>query len=284
MKLTQADTTTGQAIAAPTATVKVSDKDELGVWVVGEGVPVVLVHGALVWSLLKPLAEELAEKGDYQVIWYHRRGYRGKPTGPVGIPDQARDVVRILDELKISKAHAVGHSAGATYVLALATLAQDRLLSAALLDSVLIHQVASREMFMEAMKPSIAKAQTGDFEGAAATLFAALGATEELLEQALPGSWSAMAQDAPTYFQVEMPASKQWMPDPAQVEAIEVPVAFLSATALPPFRETGELLQKWQPNLTMLEISTDHHFFPITATAETAAVIDGWIKSQGTTN
>ena len=273
-----------EAMSAPTVTVKVSDKDALDVWVVGEGTPVVLVHGALFRYLLKPLAEELAKKGNYQAIWYHRRGYNGKPTGPYDLPDQARDIVKILDELNISKAHVIGHSAGGPYVLALAMLAPDRISSAALFDSMLANQVESREMFMEAMKPSIEKAKAGDFEGAAADFLAGMGGTREVIERALPGSWSAMAKDAPTWFQVDLAALSEWTADPAKVKAIDVPLAFLPVADLPPIRETGELLKKWHPKLTMLEISTDDHFFPVTAPAEGVALIDNWIRSQGTAN
>ncbi len=189
-----------------------------------------------------------------------------------------------LDELGISKAHVVGHSAGSCYVLELATLAQDRLLSAALLDFVLVAQVDSGKMLVAAMRPSVDKAHAGDFEGAAAVMLAGLGCTKELMDRTLPGSWSAMVKDAPTWFQLDMPALNQWTPDPGKVKAIGVPVAFMSVGELPPFLETGELLQKWLPELKLLEISTDHHFFPVTATAETATVIDSWIKSQGTAN
>ena len=283
MKARQTGTTT--EIPAPTASVKVSDKDELDVWVVGEGTPVVLVHGALLWYFLKPLAEELAKKGDYQAIWYHRRGYNGKPTEPpVAVTDQARDVVKILDELKVSRAHVVGHSAGGTYTMELAIQAEDRLLSAGLLDWFFLNQIESGKMIMEQLRPSIEKAQTGDFEGAAVDFLASLGCTKELMDRTLPGSWSDMLEDAPTWFQVEAPAGGQWAPDPAKVRAIEVPVGLMSVTELPPYRETAELLRKWLPNFRMLEISADNHFFPVTATEETAAVLDNWFKSQGSTN
>lgn len=131
------------AIPEPTTTVKVSAKDDLDVWAVGEGMPVVLIHGLFFYNLLKPLAEELAMKGDYQVIWYHRRGYNEKPTEPVDIPEQAQDVVKILDELKIPKAHIVGHSAGAVFTLALVTEAAGRVSSVALLDFMLANDVES---------------------------------------------------------------------------------------------------------------------------------------------
>jgi pimeloyl-ACP methyl ester carboxylesterase len=284
MHETEADTTMGQAMPAATSTVKVSDNEELDVWVVGEGTPVVLVHGGLVYFLLKPLAEELAKKGDYQAIWYHRRGYKGKPTESVDVQEQARDIVKILDELKISKAHVVGHSAGVAFALELAMEAPDRVLSAALFDASLANLVPSFEMLKERANPSMEKARAGDFEGAAADWLAAFGGTKELLERALPGSWSAMAEDAQTWFQVDQPALMNWKPDLSKVKAIEVPLAFLSVSALPPIEETAKLLKKWQPTLTILEISTDDHFFPVTEPAETAEVYDKWIKSQGTTN
>jgi pimeloyl-ACP methyl ester carboxylesterase len=284
MKETESDTAMGQAMPAPTATVKVSDKDELDVWVVGEGIPVVLVHGGLCYLLLKPLAEELAKKGEYQAIWYHRRGYGGKPTEPVDVREQARDIVKILDQLEVSKAHVVGHSAGVAFALEVAMQAHDRVLSAALFDASVANLVPSFEMLKELFKPSMEKAKAGDFEGGATDLLAAFGSSKERLERVLPGAWSAMVEDAPNWFQVDQPALMNWEPDPSQVKAIEVPLAFMSVSGLPPIEETGELLKKWQPTLTMLEISTDDHFFPVTEPAETAEVYDKWIKSQGTTN
>jgi pimeloyl-ACP methyl ester carboxylesterase len=274
-----AASTTG-AMPAPTAAVKVSGKDELDVWVVGEGTPVVLVHGAFFYSLLKPLAEELAEKG-YQAIWYHRRGYNGKPTGPADVPEQARDIVKILDELEISKAHVVGHSAGGLYALALAMEAPDRLSSVVLCDPMLATQVKSGKMVVEQTEPIMAKLQGGDVEGAATAFIAPMGATKELMEQTLPGSWSIMIKDAPTWFQVEIPAFMKWKADPAKVKAIEVPLAWLGNTPFPPIRETAELLKQWQPKLKVLEISDAGHFIPVTATAEMATVLDSWISSQG---
>ena len=272
MKATQAGTTKG------------SDTNELDFWAVGEGTPVVLVHGFFFYNLLKPLAEELARLGDYQAIWFARRGYNGSQTDPVGLPEQARDIIKILDELKIPKAHVVGHSAGAAFTLALATQAADRLLSIALLDFALANQVESGYMLKENAGPTIAKAKTGDVEGAATDWLKLLGTSREVMEEALPGSWSAMVEDAPTVFSVDLPAIDRWTPTPAKVKAIEVPVAYLGISEIPPFRETGELLQTWLPRLTVLKLSTQDHFFPVTRTGETATVIDSWIQSQDSVN
>jgi pimeloyl-ACP methyl ester carboxylesterase len=270
------------AIPEPTATVKVSAKDDLDVWAVGEGMPVVLIHGLFFYNLLKPLAEELAKKGDYQVIWYHRRGYYEKPTEPVDIPEQAHDVVKILDELKIPEAHIVGHSAGAVFTLALVTEAAGRVSSVSLLDFMLANDVESGGMIKEFTRDTIAKAMDGDPEGAAKDWLDMIGITRDVMERVLPGSWSAMLKDSPTLFKVDLPALDKWSPDPARVKAIEVPVAHLAISDAPPFRETVELLHSWLPKLTVLELSTDDHFFPVTATDETAGVLDNWFKGQDT--
>lgn len=271
---------TAPPFPAPTARVKVSDRDELDVWVEGDGSPVVLVHGGFFWYLLKPLAEELAKERGCQAIWYHRRGYNGKPTQAVDLPEQADDVVKILDELGIEKAHVVGHSAGGPFVLALALQAPDRLSSATLLDCALPNQVPSGKVMAELAMPAIERAQAGDPAGAAADWLLAVGGTKELLDGALPGSWSAMARDAHTWFEADLPALGKWEPDPAEVKAMKVPLAWLSVSAFPPIQETGELLNNWVPTLTVLEVSTKNHFFPVTDTAETAAVIGDWVGSR----
>jgi hypothetical protein len=154
-----------------------------------------------------------------------------------------------------------------------------------LLDFVLpdADHVASPAPFLHAIEPMIERAKAGDAVGAAADFLASVGGTEELLERYLPGRWAAMAEDAATVFQVEFPVSLRWKADPPSFRAIEVPLAILVVTTRLPFLETCEGIRQWVPHATELEICTDHHFFPITATAETAEVVDGWIKSQGTT-
>lgn len=268
------------AMPDPAVTVRVTENDELDVWVFGEGPPVVLVHGALFYYLLKPVAEALAEKG-YQVIWYHRRGYNGKSTGPYKVAEQGQDIVKILDELKISKAHVVGHSAGVPYALSVSLDAPDRILSAALLDFMFAKFMKAQGAESDLSEGPGAKATAGDFEGAAEAFLGAMKFDKETAEKALPGSWAAMVKDAPTWFTVELPVLMTWLPDQEKVSETKVPLAFLVVGDVPPIRETGKLLKKWQPDLTMLEISTTDHFFPVTDPAATAVVIDDWIKTTG---
>jgi pimeloyl-ACP methyl ester carboxylesterase len=86
-------------------------------YVQGKGEPVVLIHGWLSgawinWTL--PGITALLAK-DYQVISLDVRGHglSDKPTKEEAYgPELVEDVVRLLDHLKIKKAHIVGYSMG----------------------------------------------------------------------------------------------------------------------------------------------------------------------------
>ena len=105
--------------------------------VMGRGEPVVLIHGYAAniqfqW-VLPGILNALAK--DYQVIALDLRGHgrSGKPhdASMYGI-EVVEDVVRLLDHLKIQKAHVVGYSIGAFITLKLITTHPDRILSATL--------------------------------------------------------------------------------------------------------------------------------------------------------
>jgi pimeloyl-ACP methyl ester carboxylesterase len=103
----------------------------------GQGEPVVLIHGFAAniqfqW-VLPGILGSLAK--DYQVIALDCRGHgrSGKPHDPnmYGM-EVVEDVIRLLDHLKIRKAHVVGYSMGAYITLKLITTHPDRFLSATL--------------------------------------------------------------------------------------------------------------------------------------------------------
>jgi len=49
----------------------------LEVEVTGSGEPVVVIQTALAADELRPVSQQIARSGDYQVFHYHRRGYAG---------------------------------------------------------------------------------------------------------------------------------------------------------------------------------------------------------------
>ena len=129
------------AIAAPTSLLAATDHyfvsgdARLRYRDIGQGDPVILLHG-LTRSLADwtGVADTLAR--DHRVIALDVRGF-GKSTrfsDPARLGSQmAADVVRLLDHLRIPRAHLAGHSMGAGIAAKVATLHPDRVRSVALL-------------------------------------------------------------------------------------------------------------------------------------------------------
>jgi pimeloyl-ACP methyl ester carboxylesterase len=103
----------------------------------GKGEPVVLIHGFAIditkqWDFP---GVTMALAKNFQVIALDNRGH-GKSDKPheakqYGL-EMVEDVVRLLDHLKIQKAHVVGYSMGGAIALKLATTHPERLLSVTL--------------------------------------------------------------------------------------------------------------------------------------------------------
>jgi pimeloyl-ACP methyl ester carboxylesterase len=103
----------------------------------GEGEPVVLIHGftasiPVQWQL-PGIVSKLSQ--DYKVIALDNRGHgrSDKPRDPQQYgAEMVEDVIRLLDHLKIEKAHIVGYSMGGFMTGYLISKYPDRVLSATL--------------------------------------------------------------------------------------------------------------------------------------------------------
>src|SRR5438128_11207472 len=132
-----AETGMSHAADQPTAQTFDSNGVKIAYFVQGQGEPVVLIHGWLSsagvnWAL--PGISALLAK-DHQVIALDVRGHGSsdKPTKEEAYgPELVEDVVRLLDHLKIKKAHIVGYSMGGIIAANFMTKHPDRVLSGTL--------------------------------------------------------------------------------------------------------------------------------------------------------
>ena len=104
----------------------------------GSGVPVVLIHGWMgdssMWGRDQAGNTKLntTDAKGFQVIAMDCRGHgkSDKPHDPASYgPEMAADVVRLLDHLKLEKAHLVGYSSGAYIAGKVAATHPERVLS-----------------------------------------------------------------------------------------------------------------------------------------------------------
>jgi pimeloyl-ACP methyl ester carboxylesterase len=110
---------------------------ELHVARCGTGAPLLLLHGwPEFWWTWEPVMERLAER--HTLIAPDLRGFgdSDKPAGPFGAPEQAADMVALLDALGIARAGIVGHDVGGAVMQPLARSAPDRLAGLLFFDFV----------------------------------------------------------------------------------------------------------------------------------------------------
>jgi pimeloyl-ACP methyl ester carboxylesterase len=93
----------------------------------GSGLPLVLVHGLgyARWGW-EPVADLLAER--FEVVLLDNRGIGGSdaPPGPYTAAEMAGDVLRVMDEAEIGRAHVLGTSLGGMIAQELALGATER--------------------------------------------------------------------------------------------------------------------------------------------------------------
>ena len=101
----------------------------------GAGPPVILIHGYTAnaeWKWVKPgIAAALAER--HRVIAMDARGHgqSDKPHDPMMYgPKMARDVIELMDELNISRAHVHGYSMGGSILTGVLARQPERVISA----------------------------------------------------------------------------------------------------------------------------------------------------------
>jgi pimeloyl-ACP methyl ester carboxylesterase len=109
----------------------------LGGWVVGDGAPVLLVHGGpgLSYEYLDGLADELGT--GVRIAAFQQRGLAPSTlAGPFTISQAIDDVIAVLDGLGWPQAVLVGHSWGGHLVLRTAAAHPDRLLAVLSVDPI----------------------------------------------------------------------------------------------------------------------------------------------------
>jgi 3-oxoadipate enol-lactonase len=243
----------------------------------GGGEPVILIHGSVLADTLKPLMAEDTLRLRYRLIRYHRRAYLGTTHSPppVSIVDQAVDCLDLIRHLGISRTHLVGHSYGGVIAVAVALQDPAAVHTLSLLEPALLGMVPSGASFGSALTPADAKYQSGsNLEAIDIFLKLVSGAHYRIeLEHVIPGTLEAAAPDAGTFFEIEMPAIKEFWSSFSREQAASIRQPILAAvgtTSELPLREGHNLVLKWFKQVEPIEVKGGNHMFPVTQAKQLA--------------
>lgn len=161
---------------------------------------------------------------DYCVVRYDRRcnsRSSGDPAEPFSMAQQARDVVAILDAMRVEKAYLLGQGCGGGIALEVVTQFPDRVAGA------MVHEVPILQMLPDMAKWVAFTDEVGEVfrsEGAGAAMlrFNTGHLGYQLGENGVGDHGSAGNMEY--FFASEMPVISMWMPDLAALRRRRVPV------------------------------------------------------------
>lgn len=167
----------------------------LGGWAVGDGTPVLLVHGGpgLSFEYLDGLVDELG--AGVRIAAFQQRGLEPSTlAGPFTMSQAIDDVIAVLDGLGWRQAVLVGHSWGGHLVLRTAAAHPDRLLGVLSVDPIGVVGDGGTAAFEAEMGARTAKAGRARAQALDARAMAGEGTTEDALE-GLAIMWPAYFAD-----------------------------------------------------------------------------------------
>jgi pimeloyl-ACP methyl ester carboxylesterase len=228
----------------------------------GKGEPVVLIHGfganiEMNWAepgIFKDLA------GNYQVIAMDNRGHgqSGKPHDPRQYgAHMAADVVRLLDHLKIQKAHVVGYSMGGRITTYLVAEHPGRLISATIGGAGWMDQrrIVARRALMRELAESLEQGKGAE------PLFRALtpvGQSPPTAAQIAAFSKTFESRNDPLALAAVARGNAGLQPAEAKLRASSVPVLAVVGD-LDPVKNETEQLQGVIRNLKLILIPGANH-------------------------
>lgn len=242
---------------------------ELEYEVHGKGEPVLLVHPGVFSDWFVPLLDQPVLAGRFQLLHYHRVGCRdsGRVSGPVSLVQQAAHAHALLEHLGLARAHVVGHSSSGNIALQLAAQSPDAVQSLVVMEPALmsVPSAATSRVFVG---EAVQRYHAGDRAGAVDLFLRGTCGPQYrvALDRALPGGFERYVEDAPTFFEQELPALQQWSFGDIAARITRPVLAVVGARSLetdPIWRERHELLLRQLTDVTPVVVADTTHLLQV---------------------
>jgi Predicted hydrolases or acyltransferases (alpha/beta hydrolase superfamily) len=248
---------------------------ELRYTVLGEGEPVLCIHGtSIADSLITPLRFHPPLFDDYRMISYYRAGYNGSTLekDTLSIEEGAVHVRELLDHLGIERAHILAFSFGGVIAFQFLLDFPERAHSAILLEPYLPRESPEAiQANIDAFNRANELYQRGE-KLRAGQLYMELVCGPSFLgavDMTNPlDVWERVEAAVDTTFTVDFPAITNWGFRPSQADRFadrkpKMPVLAVmgmdSEAAMPGFRETQRFLMDWLPQAERAAIMNATH-------------------------
>ncbi len=242
----------------------------------GSGEPVVLIHGAIFADGLSLLRTDSKLTNDHRVVSYSRRGFGGSThqSEQLSISEQASDCRKLMDHLRIRRAHVVGHSLGGAIALQLAHDAPEYVHSLSLLEpmmpSAIITSSPMAQRRLQLIMQVVEIYQRGDKAGAIDAFCKRMVGLDNYriaVEEAKPGAFEQAVADADTFFKVELSSLQNWSFTNEDANRLKQPVLYVGGaqSVFAPFaKELGEVITRWFPKSETIWLPNATHSFTLT--------------------
>ncbi len=256
-----------------------SDGVEIKYIDVGEGTPVLLIHGFAASALTNWTRVIPRLAGEHRVIALDNRGHGGsdKPVGEEFYGDEmVRDPIRLLDHLGIEKAHIVGYSMGGYITAKMLTMYPERMLSATIGGAGWAKEKSIREATLNELADAI------DRDRSVAPLFEKLDPDKEhdhAMRTRIVNRF-IMFSNHPDALASVARGMKQHTVQQEEIEAIEVPTQLIVGSE-DPIAKAAEAWVAIRPDHRLTLIDGANHMTTIMR-AEFARQIEDFVNEVDT--
>jgi pimeloyl-ACP methyl ester carboxylesterase len=246
----------------------------LSCWELGNGTPLVFIHGAAttggLWARdLEPLAAH------YRVIVYDRRGYGGSSASPLSWSAHRDDAAALIQKLDASGCVLVGYSAGASIALDLVLQRPDIARALVLIDPAFnLKRCMTFAMVRALVAARLVRKLRGDRAGAEAWIryIASYSTGGTAFDKATPERRETLLANAAGLFA----DSSSGLPtiDEARLAQIRIPVTIIDAKLSPTsLRRASARLQRLLPSARVVTLDNAGHHITIDAREELLAAL-----------